>query len=54
MARKSVATQHSQLMWLAILVMALLMIPFLLGAIQKRAFNNGYAAGVEQMEVEGY
>jgi hypothetical protein len=50
MAAKKESIQHSQLMWLAILVMTLLMIPFLIGAIQQKAFRNGFAAGVEQVQ----
>lgn len=48
MAYKSKVQQHNQLLWLAILVMGLLMIPFMIGVIQKRSFETGFAAGVEK------
>lgn len=50
MATRSKSTQHNQLMWLAILVMALLLIPFLLGMIQKRSFDLGFAQGIEKAD----
>jgi predicted cobalt transporter CbtA len=52
MARKSAVQQHNQLMWLAIMVIALLLIPFLIGAIQKQSFRQGYAASLEKQQVE--
>jgi hypothetical protein len=48
MASKRAAQQHNQLLWLAILVMGLLMIPFMIGIIQKRSFELGFAKGVEK------
>ncbi len=46
MASKREAQQHTQLLWLAVLVMGLLMIPFMIGVIQKRSFELGFAKGV--------
>ncbi len=48
MASKTKAQQHNQLLWLAILVMGLLMIPFMIGIIQQRSFELGFAKGVEK------